>query len=226
MSIGGLEKPPPVTNDLLLVSLVLDGVALLLSLLISWQFMLMMFIFGLVSKAYSHPAVRIKKYPVWSWLIATLFQGAFTFLAVYMAVNEVGFHATLKSKIVAPALLATGFLMGFYPMTQIYQHEEDGKRGDMTLSRLLGIRGTFVFTAMVFLITDVLFFWYFATYISLFQAWLFQLAILVPVLFFLYWLFRALQDEGAVNYKNAMFLNLLGAGALNLFFLIAYFLNH
>ena len=39
MSIGGLEKPPPVTKELLHVSLILDGIALVLSLFISWQFM-------------------------------------------------------------------------------------------------------------------------------------------------------------------------------------------
>ena len=46
------------------------------------------------------------------------------------------------------ALVSTLFLCGSYPLTQVYQHEEDARRGDRTLSLRLGIRGTFVFAAV------------------------------------------------------------------------------
>ncbi len=50
------------------------------------------------------------------------------------------------SDIIVPGILCTLVLWANYPMTQIYQHDEDFKRGDITLSYRLGIKGTFVFT--------------------------------------------------------------------------------
>ena len=49
----------------------------------------------------------------------------------------------LESQIVYGAFLCTLMLLGSYPMTQVFQHEEDAKRGDLTLSRILGIKGLF-----------------------------------------------------------------------------------
>jgi 1,4-dihydroxy-2-naphthoate octaprenyltransferase len=53
------------------------------------------------------------------------------------------------AKFLYPALLSTCLLLGSYPMTQIYQHEEDARRGDKTFSLLLGIKETFIFTAVI-----------------------------------------------------------------------------
>ena len=61
-SIGGLEKPPPVDKELLYVSLVLDALAVLLSLFISYWFALGIFIYGMVSNEYSYDKTRLKKF--------------------------------------------------------------------------------------------------------------------------------------------------------------------
>ena len=225
-SIGGLEKPPPVSKELLYVSLILDAAALLLSLLISWQFMVMMFVFGMVSKAYSHDKIRLKKYPVVSWLVASGFQGAFTFLSVILALNEFDFIALINWQFLFPALLSTMLLMGFYPMTQIYQHREDARRGDNTISRLLGIKGTFIFTAIVFLTADIFFFLYFNSYFSLRYFLLFQAFLLVPVLYFLIWFYRYIKNGASVDYKHAMMLNFISSGSMNAFFILLGILLH
>ena len=69
-SIGGLKNPPPVTKGLYYTSLLLDGIAIVLGFIkISFLFALMLLIYGLVSKAYSHPAIRLKKYPIGGWVI-------------------------------------------------------------------------------------------------------------------------------------------------------------
>ena len=65
-SIGGLKNPPPVSKELYYIALIFDAIALMLGLFIGWQFVLMLFIYGLVSKAYSHPSIRIKKYAIGS----------------------------------------------------------------------------------------------------------------------------------------------------------------
>src|SRR5690349_13986709 len=84
-SIGGLKNPPKVNKGLYYLSLLFDVLALLLGyFLINTQFAVMLFIYGLVSKAYSHPWIRLKKYPVTGWIAAGIFQGAFTFVMCYV----------------------------------------------------------------------------------------------------------------------------------------------
>ncbi|MEL7145187.1 MAG: UbiA family prenyltransferase, partial [Bacteroidota bacterium] len=66
-SIGGLKVPPKVSKELYTVSLILDAIALIWALWISPYFAGCVFIYGAVSKAYSHPLVRLKKMPFIGW---------------------------------------------------------------------------------------------------------------------------------------------------------------
>lgn len=217
-SIGGLKRPPKVTNDLLYISLLLDLIAIVLAFQISFLYAAMLFIYGVVSKAYSHPATRLKKYPWISWVVAGLFQGAFTFYACYIGINDFPLRPVFQEKIIFGGLLTTALLLANYPMTQIYQHEEDSKRGDKTLSLTLGTRGTFIFTGIIFFISAVLFVLYFNTYLSSEYGWQFLLALTLPIGFFLYWFFTAQQHPEAINHQNTMRLNWISGIALNVFF--------
>jgi 1,4-dihydroxy-2-naphthoate octaprenyltransferase len=219
-SIGGLEKPPPVQRELLFVSLVLDAAALLLGILLGWPFVAGLFVYGLISKMYSHEGVRLKKYPVVSWLLASMFQGAWTFGMVYQAINDVPVGEVLQPKILGGAVLTTLLLMGFYPMTQIYQHAEDARRGDLTISRLLGIRGTFVFTFLVFAVAFGGFFVFFYQFYSLRFFWLLMACLAPAILFFAWWYAKARREENAADFHRAMRLNLLSALGTNLFFIM------
>ena len=50
-------------------------------------------------------------------------------------------------------LLAAAFLIGgFYPITQVYQHESDKNDNVITVSMLLGKKGTFIFCAAMYTI--------------------------------------------------------------------------
>jgi len=223
-SIGGLEKPPPVSKELWYTSLLLDGIALLLGILLGWIFITGLFVYGLISKMYSHERIRLKKYPILSWVLASVFQGAFTFLMTYQAINEVSVQSLLQPVVLFPAVLSTAFLGGSYPMTQVYQHAEDARRGDMTLSRLLGIRGTFVFAAVAFQLTAFGFWYFFQQYYS---GWYFLwfLGCLAPGLgHFLRWATQVWKSEQAVGFRSTMRLNWLTASGMNLFFIILGFL--
>src|SRR5690606_8536855 len=68
-SIGGLKNPPKVTDGLYYLSLLFLLLELALGCLVSWAFCGMMLVYSLVSMAYSHPRIRIKKFPYASWLI-------------------------------------------------------------------------------------------------------------------------------------------------------------
>src|SRR5262245_30987109 len=68
-SIGGLKNPLPVTKGLYYLSLIFDLIAIVLAFVkISLTFALFVLVYGLISKAYSHPAIRLKKYPIGGWL--------------------------------------------------------------------------------------------------------------------------------------------------------------
>jgi 1,4-dihydroxy-2-naphthoate octaprenyltransferase len=219
-SIGGLEKPPAVNRDLYYVALLFDAIAVIAGLFIGWFFALMMLIYGLVSKAYSHPAVRLKKYPVISLVTAAVFQGAFTYLMVYQAIHGSEVRELVNPKVLFPAALSSAMLFGFYPLTQVYQHEEDGRRGDVTFSLMLGVRGTFLFALGVFVLACVGYFIYFNLYFSPLY-FLFYLVCLLPVLsFFIVWMRRIWRDEQEANFSSVMRLNALASFCLILFFLI------
>lgn len=226
-SIGGLKNPPAVSLELLWFSLFFDLSALFMLFFVSKYLALGILIYGLVSKAYSHPAIRFKKYPILGLLSVAIFQGAWIVLLVYQAVMKLDFTELFADqKVIAASILATLLLSGSYPMTQIYQHEEDGKRKDLTMSRLLGIRGTFYYTMSVFGIAAAGFIWFYFTYYSWNEAVAFLVALFPVLVFFLRWFSKVWQDESEANFENTMRLNLISAICLNLFFgLLIYFQN-
>lgn len=179
-SIGGLKNPPPVTKGLYYLSLLFDGVAIVLGFLkIGLLFAMLLLIYGLVSKAYSHPSIRLKKFPIAGWLT----------------------------------------VLGTYPMTQIYQHEEDATRGDKTISLMLGIRGTFIFVLLVFTLAAAGYVIYFYSFYSVWFGEVFLLALSPVVAFFLIWFYRVWNDPAKANFTNTMWLNFLSALCLNAFFI-------
>ncbi|MEQ8423888.1 MAG: UbiA family prenyltransferase [Cyclobacteriaceae bacterium] len=223
-SIGGLRNPPPVKKGLYFTSLVFDLVAIVLAFRISILFSIMIFIYGLASKAYSHPSIRLKKYPFAGWLVTGFFQGFFTFLMCYQGINSLGLDSLLRTEILIPASLTTIMLLGSYPMTQIYQHEEDKKHGDKTISMLLGIRGTFVFTSVMFALASLGFLIFFNVYYTAGYGIVFLVSLAPVLIYFLNWFRLANRNDGYVTYGRTMWLNFISAMCLNGFF-IYFFLD-
>ncbi len=222
-SIGGLKNPPPVKKELYFTSLSLDALALLLA---SWfvnvAFALLLFVYGLASKAYSHPAVRLKKYPILGWLTVVFFQGVFTFAMSYIGINRFSWENLWHARVLVPGLLTSLMFFATYPMTQVYQHEEDSKRGDRTLSLILGVRGTFFFAMGFFTIASAGFVYYFLTTYSLYYALVFLATQSPVVFFFLNWLVRVWKDPQQADHTSTMRLNLLSSICLNAFFLYLF----
>ena len=221
--IGGLENPPPVSIALFYVAWVLDIAAFIVAYFIGgWILSVALIIYSSISKAYSNDKIRLKKYPIISWLTVGIFQGAFTYVTVIQAVDKISLSEILQSKYLIPAILSSLNLLGFYPMTQVYQHEEDARRGDMTMSRLLGIKGTFIFTASIFLFVTIAFFFYFqGILIYNFSAFMVYLLVMSPVLiYFNLWFLKVLKNKNQADFHHTMRLNMLGSVCLNLFFIL------
>ncbi|MEO7992362.1 MAG: UbiA family prenyltransferase [Chryseolinea sp.] len=222
-SIGGLKNPPPVNRGLFFLSLTFDAIAIVLGFIkLSLTFSIMLLVYGLISKAYSHPSIRLKKYPIAGWLIVSLFQGLFTFMMCYVGVSGLPIELAVRPSVLIPGLLATFLLLGTYPMTQIYQHEEDGKRGDQTFSRMLGIRGTFYFVGGIFAFVSTAFVYYFYTTFSLHYALVFLASMFPVVMFFFFWFIKVLKDEKKANHTYTMWLNFISATCLNAFFIYLF----
>src|SRR5690606_16759182 len=123
-------------------------------------------------------------------------------------------------QVLFPALLSTLMLGGFYPLTQVYQHKEDARRGDKTFSLMLGIKGTFWFAAVMFAVSGAAFFVYFFWLDELLHFWLFVLCTFPLTIYFAWWMKKVHKDLTAANYKNTMHMNLLGSLGLNVFFAV------
>ncbi|HMJ69539.1 MAG TPA: UbiA family prenyltransferase [Cyclobacteriaceae bacterium] len=222
-SIGGLKNPPPVKKDLYYVSVFFDVAAIVLGLLmVSKEFAVMLFIYGLASKAYSHPSVRLKKYPIAGWLTVVFFQGIFAFAMCYAGINKFGFENLLQSKVLVPGFLCSLMLFATYPMTQVYQHEEDVQRGDITMSVRLGIRGTFYFAMTFFAIAATGFIYYFGTAFTAFYTVVFIITQSPVVLYFFFWFAAVIQDRSNADHKSTMRLNLISSLCMNAFFVFLF----
>jgi 1,4-dihydroxy-2-naphthoate octaprenyltransferase len=216
-SIGGIENPPPVDQELYWISLLFDLLGVALAYFVNPYFAVMVFIIGLASKAYSHPLIRFKKYAVLGLLVVSFFQGFWTYFMVTVAQYGLSSSIFTLQNSYAGGICSL-LLLGSYPMTQIYQHEEDAERGDQTFSLWLGIKGTFIWTMSIFIVASSLFLWYFITYASWQVAVVFLLLTAPVSLYFLNWMKETWQEETKANYKSTMRLNLLSAVCFNLFF--------
>jgi 4-hydroxybenzoate polyprenyltransferase len=107
-------------------------------------------------------------------------------------------------------------------MTQIYQHEEDEKHGDVTLSRKLGIRGTFYFVSAVFSVVTFGFVLYFYTFFDSKYAWTFLVALFPVMAYFFIWFYQVYQDQTKADFSHTMWLNFISATALNVYFLYLF----
>ena len=103
---------------------------------------------------------------------------------------------------------------------RITQHEEDSKRGDITLSIKLGIRGTFLFAASVFLVADLCFIFYYVNQGTVLYAVLFEIMLLPMAVYFIQWFVKVLKNPGMADYTRTMNMNLISSTCLNIFFLI------
>ncbi|MEJ6981059.1 UbiA family prenyltransferase [Pedobacter sp. P351] len=223
-SIALLESPPPTDKSLYVFSLFLDLTGIILACFVSFEFVAAVFIYGLLSKLYSHPAVRLKKYPVISFLIVFIFQGAFVFWTSYSAISEQLLIDAWNSDIFIAGLICSCLVGASYPLTQVYQHKEDAQRGDKTLSMLLGINGTFAFAAFLFFMAAVLMYIYWVNQHRIEYFWAF-LPFIMPVLFvFFNWILKIQKDKSQANFKNMSKMTLVSGVAMLAYFLLLLFM--
>lgn len=219
-SIGLLKKPPKATKELFHLTMVMDAVAVLLSIFVNIIFVVCIIATIAASHAYSYRKIRLKKYPVTGFLTVVLFQGALTYFMVYNGASLASPHQIPWHGMLISALL----FGGFYPLTQIYQHEQDLKDGVHTISYLLGINGTFIFSGLLYLAAEMVLFFYFKkAHIEYF--YLLQLFFIPVVAYFLIWWAKVRKSSSNADYHHTMRMNLIAAISMNLAFILILGMN-
>ncbi len=220
--IGGLQDPLLPTRQLFYITVVLDVMAVFFAFFISLYFTLGVLLYIFASRAYSFRGIRLKKFPVIGFLTVFIFQGALVFFLVH--------HACQPQQLLEVPLLScllSSLLIGsLYPLTQIYQHQEDKKDGVVTLSYFLGKRGTFLFSMILFLIAVFVLFLIFYKNDQLNFFFLYLLITLPVITFFIYWMAGVWRDEKNADFKNSFRMNLIATVCTSVYFITLIVLNH
>ena len=132
--VAYLRRPPPPPPHLAAFGLGLMAAGALVALLLPAGYVIAYLLCLLLSVLYSVPPLRLKAVPGVDWLINMWGFGTLTPYA--------GWALTGLPVGAAGRLILLGFcplFAGLYPLTQIYQLEEDARKGDRTLAVSLGV---------------------------------------------------------------------------------------
>ena len=152
--IGYLDAPPPPPKHLAAVSIALMALGQLIAFTLPAGFAIAYGICFAMSVAYSVPPIRLKAVAGADWTINIAGVGVLTPFAGWAASG-----APLRPE-GTWLMIGFGCLFGsLYPLTQIYQFDEDTARGDRTLARLLGV-GASLWIAAGAVLAGFLAFWY------------------------------------------------------------------
>lgn len=135
--IGGIEHPPEMKPWMHPASLLVQ----LAGLPIIWPegpvFVALWLLTMGLSVAYSRKGPRWKGRPVLSLVCVGVGTGTNTFLLGYLAAGD----APLDLEIVIAAIGVATLLLSLYPVSQIFQIEEDRRAGDVTFAARFGLAG-------------------------------------------------------------------------------------
>ncbi len=145
--VGGLENPPAPPPHLLSFSIIWQLIGFALAAALNRIFAVIYAGIFVLSFAYSYPSIRFKGRPLAALLTVGLGQGVLPYLAAWSLPR-----GEIRSAFAAAGLLgmlaATAITVGFYPLTGIYQLEEDAQRGDLTPAIWLGPARSFYFAGI------------------------------------------------------------------------------
>ena len=133
--IAYLRNPPPPPRRLAAFALILMASGQVAALALPPAYQAAYAVCFMLSVLYSVPPIRLKAVAGADWLINMVGFGILTPFA--------GWAATGRPLETTDAIVLLAFCPLFaalYPLTQLYQLEEDARRGDRTLALILGVR--------------------------------------------------------------------------------------
>jgi 1,4-dihydroxy-2-naphthoate octaprenyltransferase len=220
--IGGLANPMQPEKQLYYVTMAMDGAAILLSLLLGPLFSLCVTVYILASRAYSYRGIRLKRFPMIGYLTVILCQGGLTFFMVYHGASID--HSRSPSPY--PLLVACLLIGGFYPLTQVYQHEADRQDGVLTISARLGYRGTFIFCGLVYTAAMALLGYHLHSLGRMRDFFILATICMPVVLYFLTWARKVWKDSAEASFNNTMRMNVVASLCTSIAFLFILILRY
>ena len=203
--IGYLRAPPRPPRHLLAFSAALLAGGQLLSFALPPAFRIDYAICLVLSILYSVPPFRFKAVAGVDWVINMWGFGTLTPFAAWAA--------TGRPLDVPHALVLLGFcplFAGLYPLTQLYQMEEDRRRGDRTLALMLGMRASLAVAIASTVLAFALFAW--AAALLWVRAWLLVVPLILWLAVLLPW-YRRRDALSAAAQQRGMY-HALGAWAV------------
>lgn len=144
--VGGLRNPPKMQPWMLPASWVLQVAGAVIAMLAGWLFFLIYLLSMLFFWLYSAPGARWKGHPLRSLAAIGISTGTGSFLMGFTAAG----HEFIALHVIAASLGVAMVILSLYPVSQIYQIEDDMIRGDKTFSIRYGLAGVRLFFAGTF----------------------------------------------------------------------------
>ncbi|HVF10976.1 MAG TPA: UbiA family prenyltransferase [Abditibacteriaceae bacterium] len=131
--VGGLWQPPPPPPHLWAFAWTVQISGFVLLLPLDWRLATVYVAIVLLALGYSHPRTRWKGHPWKSVAVVALGQGVLDFTAGALTAPAWQLNAPLWWGMLG----ATLTVIGYYPLTQLYQVADDLERGDHTTAAVL-----------------------------------------------------------------------------------------
>jgi 4-hydroxybenzoate polyprenyltransferase len=135
--IGGLKSPPKMDQWMWPVSMLMQYGGLIWAISVGWNYAIIYGVSMLFFWLYSTPLARWKGKPLLSLVAIGVSTGTNSFLLGFLAAG--GYPITFFED--AIALGVALILLSLYPVSQVYQTEEDTERGDQTFAVKFGLKG-------------------------------------------------------------------------------------
>ena len=152
--VGGLWNAPKLPPHLFTFAWMMQLFGFVAILFFSARIALIYAAIALLALGYSHPKTRWKGHPWKSVGVVALGQGALDFGAGVLAARGDFAVSELSQPLLLGLCGATISAVAFYPLTQLYQTEDDARRGDFTTAQWLrqrgGRRAIFLFCGALF----------------------------------------------------------------------------
>jgi 1,4-dihydroxy-2-naphthoate octaprenyltransferase len=115
---------------------------------------------------------------------------------------------------------------GFYPLTQIYQHAADAKDGVRTISAILGIRGTFIFCGIVYLLAFLVLAFFFLISLEIKEFLLLSTCMLPVLVYFIVWAVQVWRNPSRADFRHTMRMNTIGSCCTSIGFILVLLMQY
>lgn len=129
--VGGMWQPPAPPRHLFWFAWLVQSAGAVPLLFIDLRLAVIYIVIGVLATGYSHPRVRWKGRALSSLTVVALGQGVLDFSAGVLAASPKIF----QGEVLLPGMIGVAAMVcAFYPLTQLFQTENDKKRGDQTVA--------------------------------------------------------------------------------------------